>query len=149
MSRFITRFHWTFLTKINLMTYLLYMFILYTYILSTNECWILKMLNISVIWYLLFIPFLLLISLHLYYMCTLSTLYFKLFKGYSIHLKKKEITDNFYLSVLPAPYMLLICTLITTDKMSTKYVQVYMYINDSVFKSVFYETCTKVNREIK
>lgn len=49
MSRFITRFHWTFLTKINLMTYLLYMFILYTYILSTNECWILKMLNISVI----------------------------------------------------------------------------------------------------
>lgn len=71
--------------------------------------------------------FLLLISLHLYYMCTLSTLFFKLFKGYSIHLKKKEITDNFYLSVLPAPYMLLICTLITTDKMSTKYVQVYMY----------------------
>lgn len=55
-SRFITRFHWTFLTKINLMTYLLYMFILYTYILSTNECWILKMLNISVISYLLFIP---------------------------------------------------------------------------------------------
>lgn len=38
------------------MTYLLYMFILYTYILSTNECWILKMLNISVISYLLFIP---------------------------------------------------------------------------------------------
>lgn len=56
MSRFITRFHWTFLTKINLMTYLLYMFILYTYILSTNECWILKMFNISVISYLLFIP---------------------------------------------------------------------------------------------
>lgn len=82
-------------------------------------------------------------------MCTLSTLFFKLFKGYSIHLKKKEITDNFYLSVLPALYMLLICTLITTDKMSTKYVQVYMYINNSVFKSVFYETCTKVNREIK
>lgn len=89
MSRFITRFHWTFLTKINLMTYLLYMFILYTYILSTNECWILKMLNISVISYLLFIPFLLLSS-HLYYMCTLSTLFFKLFKGYSIHLKKKK-----------------------------------------------------------
>lgn len=38
------------------MTYLLYMFILYTYILSTNECWILKLLNISVISYLLFIP---------------------------------------------------------------------------------------------
>lgn len=38
------------------MTYLLYMFILYKYILSTNECWILKMLNISVISYLLFIP---------------------------------------------------------------------------------------------
>lgn len=32
------------------------MFILYTYILSTNECWILKLLNISVISYLLFIP---------------------------------------------------------------------------------------------
>lgn len=57
MSRFITRFHWTFLTKINLMTYLLYMFILYTYILSTNECWILKMLNISVISHLLFYSF--------------------------------------------------------------------------------------------
>lgn len=90
MSRFITRFHWTFLTKINLMTYLLYMFILYTNILSTNEWWILKMLNISVISHLLFIPFLLLTSLHLYYMFTLSTLFFKLFKGYSIHLKKKK-----------------------------------------------------------
>lgn len=33
--------------------------------------------------------------------------------------------------------------------MSTKYEHVYMYINDSVFKSVFYETCTKVNHEIK
>lgn len=95
MSRFITHFHWTFLTEINLMTYLLYMFI-YTYISNTNECWILKMLNISIIWYLLFTMYsFLLISLHLYYMCTLSTvLFFNYLKDMALYISIK-ITDKF------------------------------------------------------
>lgn len=119
MSRFITRFHWTFLTEINLMTYLSYMFI-YTYISNTNECWILKMLNISIIWYLLFTMYsFLLISLHLYYMCTLSTVFFfNYLKDMALYISIK-ITDKFYLK---SPSTLHVIDLYTDyhRKMSTK-----------------------------
>lgn len=119
MSRFITRFHWTFLTEINLITYLLYMFI-YTYISNTNECWILKMLNISVIWYLLFTMYsFLLISLHLYYMYTLSTVFFfNYLKDMALYISIK-ITDKFYLK---SPSTLHVIDLYTDydRKMSTK-----------------------------
>lgn len=95
MSRFITRFHWTFLTEINLMTYLSYMFI-YTYISNTNECWILKMLNIFVIYN---VPVFLFVDkftsvLHVYFINCLF--FFNYLKDMALYISIK-ITDKFYL----------------------------------------------------